>query len=354
MAVSRPTLEKIIERIIGDIDTTNPELYASIPETPMNVFATASGGIVHGVYGYTDFLFKMALPTEGGATGTYLAKWGSLYGVDQRTATAARPTVRFVATGAGVLPSGLMLRRVDGALYEILEETAFAFGDNDVVFVAVQTGEASSIDDQTVLTMTESVVNIALTGVVQGDADGEDIESESAWSARIRAKMQSEASGGNKADFIRWATDVPGVGSAWLVSTLSPYVDIRITSNDPSDLEPSVELIAAVQAVMDEKKPVPSIPIVSAPVITLRNITLTSLTPNNAATHSAVNAALRAFFDLPAFREAAATIYRTQIDAVIQGAAGVVTFTRTVPASDIVNDPDEISDLGTVSLPAIP
>lgn len=353
MSVSRPSLDTIIARIIGDIDTTRPDLYASIAETPMNVFATADGGIVHGLYGYADHLFKMSLPIEGGAEGVYLDRWGALEGVPRLPETNATPTVRFSATGTGTLTAGVIATRADGVAYMIQEATAYIVGLNEIVFVATEAGAASSLSEGDLLTLTESFVGIALVGEVVADADGEDVEGDAAYGARIRAALQTKAQGGSRTDFVAWAKEVPGVGDAWVVPSLSPYVDVRILSNDPEDLEPSVELIAAVQAHLDEVAPWPSIPIAAGGVVVARNVTITALTPNTAATHSAIAAALEAFFSLPAFRQSGTTIYLTQLDAAVQNATGVTTFTRTVPAANIVNGATEVSILGTLSLPAI-
>lgn len=354
MAVERPSLDALVERIIGDIDSTNPELYASVPKTPMNVFATAEAGLIHGLYGYADFLFRMALPLEGGASGLFLDRWGALLGITRRPASAATPTIRFVATSSGTISAGVTVRRSDGLLYEIGDATAFSSGNNDVMFIATETGVASSIADGATVTLTEAITGLALTGTVQGDADGEDEESDADYGGRIRDRLRSTPQGGSEADYIAWALAVTGVGYAWLVDTLSPFIDIRIVSNDEADLTPSPALITAVQAYIDERRPVTAIPTVSAPTITERAVTLTSLTPNTASTQAAVTAALETFWAQVAVRQPGTTVYLTALDAAIQNASGVTTFTRTVPAADITNDPDEISVLGVVTLPAIP
>ena len=353
MAVERPTLDALVERIIGDIDSTNPELYASVPKTPMNVFATAEAGLIHGLYGYADFLFRMSLPIEGGATGTFLDRWGALLGVTRKAATYAKPTIRFVATTSGTVPAGVTVRRADGFTYEIAAESAFDSGNNDLMFVATEVGSTGSIPDGSTVTLTESIVGMALTGEVQGDVEGTDEEGDQAYLVRIQDRLRSQPQGGSEADYLQWALSVSGVGYAWLVDTFPPFVDIRIVTDDEADLAPSSELLASVQAVIDEKKPVTAIPIVSAPTITERAVTLTSLTPNTASVHAAVTAALETFMALPAVRQPGSTIYRTAIDATIQNAAGVVTFTRTVPAADIVNGADEMSVLGVVTLPSL-
>lgn len=345
MTVARPTLAEIITRHVDDIDSTNPELLAKITSSPMNVFARASAGLAHGLYGYTDSLFLQSLPTT--ASGAYLDRWGSLLGVQRLQPTKARPVGRFVTAGSYTATAGDILRRGDGVLYEVVGDTTVASPYTDVNLIAVDAGADGSVLDGAALVITPAITGIDTAVVVQGDADGEDIEEDEAYRLRVLARLQTPPQGGSEADYIAWAKSVAGVGNAWVVdSSTSPYVDVRIVTNDPDDLEAGVQLVQDVQDYIDSVRPVTAIPTVNTATVTEQDITITGLT---GASHADVEAALASFYASASIRVPGVTVYDTALIAAIQNVTGVISFTLTSPTGNPSYGTTEFPILGTVT-----
>lgn len=329
MAVERPTLDAIISRVVDDIDSTNPDLLVKIAQSPMNVFARATAGLSHGIYGYCDFLFRQSLPTK--ATGAYLDRWGTLLGVNRLQATKARPIGRFVTASSGSATAGDILRRGDGVLYEVLADTAVASPYTDVQLLAIEAGEDGSVLDGAALTISPSLAGIDTAVVVQGDADGEDIETDEALRVRILARLQRPPQGGSEDDYIAWARSVAGVGNAWVITSNPPHVDVRIVTNDPDDLEAGVQLIQDVQDYLDTRRQVTAIVVVDTAAVFVQNVQISGLSPDTAAIQDAVEASLEAFYASPAIRNPNVTVYETALIAAIQNTEGVTTFTLDSP-----------------------
>ena len=330
MAVERPTLDAIIARHVNDIDSTNPDLLAKITQSPMNVFARAGAGLAHGLYGYADSLFAQSLPIK--AKGAYLDRWGELLGVLRKQATKARPVGRFVTATSGSATTGDTLRRGDGIIYEVLGDVAVASPYTDVPLIAVDAGSGGSVSDGAALTISPALDAIDTAVVVQGDADGEDLETDEAYRVRILARLQAPPQGGSEADYIAWARAVAGVGDAWVIESTAPHVDVRIVTNDILDLEAGVQLIADVQAYLETKRQVTAIVVVASAAVFTQNVQISGLNPNTQAMEDAITESLTNFYSSPAIRSPGVSVYETALIAAIQNTVGVVTFTLDTPS----------------------
>lgn len=330
MAVERPTLEAIITRVVNDIDSTNPDLLVKVTQSPMNVFARATAGLSHGMYGYADFLFAMSLPTK--ARGAYLDRWGELLGLIRKQPTKARPVGRFVTATSGDAATGDTLRRGDGVIYEVMGDTAIVAPYTDVTLIAVDAGSGGSVLDGAALTISPALTSIDTAVVIQGDAEGEDVETDAAYLVRILARLQNPPQGGSEADYIAWARAVAGVGDAWVLSANPPFVDVRVITNNPADLVPDAQLILDVQTYLDTRRQVTAIVVVAAAAVFTQNVVISGLTPDTPAMKTAIEASLEDFYGAPPIRNPGVTVYETALIAAIQNTTGVVTFTLVSPA----------------------
>lgn len=138
----------------------------------------------------------------------------------------------------------------------------------------------------------------------------------------------------------------PGIGDA----------TIYFTSNTTTNAQPTAAEISAFQNHMSQFKPVHMSSgdyVLNAATAVPVNITITSLIPNNGTLKTAVNEALREWFNLEV--EPGQDILVSQLYGVIYRTTDVErgesprTFTITAPASDVTIDLDEKAVLGSVN-----
>ena len=350
MALESPTLPELITRIIGDIDSRLPELLVRIPQNPANVFATAVAGLTYGAYGYIDKQVLQILPTTADEVG--LSEWARVTQTPRKAATKAIVPVSMPITTLGtVISDGTTFRRDDGALFEVTEDLTASSDPYTFEVTAVEAGESYTVTSGTVLKLTQYKEGLGTQATATADGEGEDIENLELWRGRILEALRDADHGSAKADYIRWAKEVEGVGQAWVIDSIPPFVDIRIVSNDEEDLEAGAPLIASVQAYMDDddRKPVNAVPLVDSATVTAQPFTFGALSPNNAATQAAITAALTTL--LKAIRTPGRTLYRNEAIAAVVNTGVVTSFTLTVPSGDVSYGTVEIPTLGVITFP---
>lgn len=350
MPLSSPTLEELVTRIVGDIDSRLPSLFARIPQNPANVFAQAVAGLTYGAYGYIDQRVKQILPTTADEEG--LSEWSRVTQTPRKAATkAVVPVSMTITTLNTVISEGSTFRRSDGALYEVLADLTASTNPFTFEVTAVETGAAYSVTSGTVLALTEYVQGLGTSATATADGDGEDIEDLELWRGRVLEALRDAAHGGARNDYIRWAKEVEGVGNAWVVDSTPPFVDLRIVTNDEDDLEAGAPLIASVQAYVDDddRKPVNAVPVVLSAIVNAQAVTFSALSPNTDAVKDAITEALTTL--LKAIRAPGRTLYRNEVIAAVVNTGVVTSFTMTVPASDVTYGAAEIPTLGVVTFP---
>ena len=147
-----------------------------------------------------------------------------------------------------------------------------------VNIISVNVGQAQNLLEGAELTISSPPSGIDSTALVYGDdvKDGKNEESEAEASARILARMRAAIRGGTKEDYDQWAIEAdPSVSSAntlrfafgfgtvaVVITAGTTDIDAALDNGDPVILEPSDEVIAAVQTYIDAKRPVTACPTV--------------------------------------------------------------------------------------------
>ena len=101
---------------------------------------------------------------------------------------------------------------------------------------------------------------VNLTGLTdyhsEAAAGGTDAESDAALLARIRERVQRPPTSGNGYQYRQWAMEVAGVGSAKVVELPGGPGTVGVTLVDSNDRAPSEEIVEAVEAHIEEERPV--------------------------------------------------------------------------------------------------
>jgi uncharacterized phage protein gp47/JayE len=348
MPFSRPTLADLIERSINDIEARLPGVDAKLRRSNLNVLSRVHAGAVHGLYGYLDWLSRQVIYDT--AEAEILDRWATIWlSQPRKAATPATGNVTFVGTNGALVPSGTVLLSADGTEYSTSSGGVIS-GTATVAAVAYVAGVGGNADAGASLNMVLPISGINGTATIAagGMTGGSDIESDTSLRARLIARIQQPPHGGSEHDYIAWALEVPGVTRVWVYpqeNGLGTVVVRFMRDGDASPIPDTAE-VAAVQAYIDERRPVTAMVGVVAPVAAPLNFTILP-TPNTAAVKAAIEAELADLLLREA--EPGGTILLSHIRAAISTAAGETNYTMTAPSADVTHTTGQIATMGTLT-----
>lgn len=328
MPAPRPSLVDVRRRVAADVAAAlgrGPLLERSL----LSLLAQSVAGAAHSLYGFQDWVFAQTFPDS--AEREQLDRWGDLYGVPRRGASYAEGGVTIRGAIGLTLPTATRFVRDDGLEYEVLEDktvppTSLTV---EVRVRALEAGVAANAEPGVELRLASPVAGFSPVGVVAAGelAGGADVESDEQLRARLIARLRSPGQGGNQADYVRWALEVPGVSRAWCHPLLNGFGTVGVSfmrDGDP-DPFPAPEAVAQVQAYIDERRPVGMLGIeVFAPTPKALNLQI-EIEPDSVQIRQLVSAAIA---DLlfreggPAPRQATTFLPISRISEAISSVAG--------------------------------
>jgi uncharacterized phage protein gp47/JayE len=352
MPFSRPTLPELIERAAADMEVRLPGADARLRRSNLNVLARVHAGAVHGIYGHQDYIARQILPDT--ADSEILDRHASIWGIARKAAAAAKGNVTFTGTNGTVIPVASLLLRADGAEFTTDAEATIAAGTATAAVTAEVPGAAGSTDQNTPLTMSSPVVgaNAVATVAAGGIAGGTDIEDDDELRARVIDRIQQPPHGGAEFDYLTWAKEVAGVTRAWVfpMELGLGTVTLRfVRDDDVASIIPDAGEVSAVQAYIDERRPVTAQETVVAPVAVPLNFTFTLLDLNSQAVKDAITAELKDLLRREA--KPGGSILLSHIRETISLAAGENNYTLTVPAADVAHAVGQIAIFGAIVWP---
>lgn len=199
----------------------------------------------------TQLFSKFAFISQ--AEGQYLDLKAEEHGLTREAATPAVGSVTFTGTNGTVIPAGtrVMTESVGGESGQVYSTDAVATitsGTTVTVPVTAEAaGSAGNVDAGAVTLLVAGVPGI--TGITNALplAGGSDTESDSELRARLLVHVKNPSAGGNRADYVRWANEVEGVGAVSVVPTRDGAGTVSVAVLDESMLPASETLVNAVQ-----------------------------------------------------------------------------------------------------------
>ena len=231
MPYSRPTLTALRDNAIQDVaasriydattgQTVNPVL---LQFDPLTILAKVMAGLTYEEFGYLDYISLQATPFT--ATDETALGWGALVGITPKPATPAAATVIWsnLTSSAVDVPLGTEFARADQVSYSSTADVVIpAFGTVNIPVQADVAGAAGTIAAGATLTMSSPIAGLPVTGLVGNSvAPGADNETPDQFRARYLQRYAAPPQGGAGADYIEWATAVPGVTRAWVLSDVN-------------------------------------------------------------------------------------------------------------------------------------
>lgn len=349
-----PSIPTLRERILADlqarIDTTTPWLPVSL----LSILAWILAGIAYGLHVAIATYARLSLPDSDDPE--VIGWWAEVLALPRVPASVASGAVTFTGEDAAVVPAATLLVGTSGSQFALDADVEIVAGSGAGTVTAVEPGLAGNQAAGTTLTLLAPVagVNSSVAVAAGGLAGGADIESESAWSARIVDRLRTPPQGGSLADYARWTKEAhPTVTDVWPVSNgygAGTVVVRFMTYGATANGIPPPQVVDAVYAYIDARRPAGMQGLfVLAPVAKPLDVTFSSLTPNTQAVRDAVLAELQALVRRAA--QPGAALPLSQIDEAVSLAAGETDHVIAVPALTPTCEPGEIFVLGTVTWP---
>lgn len=344
----RPSLGELITRAAADIEAAIPGADARLRRSNLAVLSKMHAGAVHGLYGYLDWLSRQLMVDT--AEAEYLERYAATWGVLRLPASFAAGAVTFTGSAGAVVPAGTLVRRADGATYAVDADVTLTAGSVDAVCTATESGAAGNTLAGAAMQLVQPVAGVNGQAVVAagGITLGADVESDAALRARLVARIQQPPMGGAAYDYVAWALQVPGVTRAWCypLEDGPGTVTVRFVRDNDVSFIPDGAEVAAVQAYIDERRPVTAQVTVAAPAAVALNMSIT-LTPNTLAVRTAVQAELTDMIRREG--KPGGTLLLSHLREAISVAAGETNHVLTAPTADVTHTSNQIPVLGTIT-----
>jgi uncharacterized phage protein gp47/JayE len=365
MPFARPNLTQLRDTAVQDIVTSGvPGLDGLLRNAVLRVLAWCIAGLTYSLYGFLDWISLQSVPWS--ATDEHLEAWAALIDVYRIDATAATGAAQFTGGPNIVVVAGTALRRQDGTPYvSTVEVTTDATGIVLVPFIAAVTGEFTNCDDGTPIALDPPPAGINSGGATVGPTlGGTDQETQSALRTRMLREYAAPPHGGSDADYVEWATRVPGCTRAWTIAeaqgpgTVMVFVMFDVVHASTGGLPIGTDGAASLEyrantatgdqlAVADAiwpRQPVTALVYVSAPVALQVTVTIKDLSPNTAEERSAIVASLNDMFLQTA--EVGGTIWPSDVYEAVLTTPGVRHFEVLAPSAPITALPGQLPIMG--------
>lgn len=344
MAYDIPTLTEIYDRITADINSRFPGADARSRRSLLGVLAAVKAALAWGLYRFLAWIAKQLFVAT--ADDEALARHADFYGVPRKAATYATRTIRVTGTAGKVVDKGTRWRRGSVAEFVTVDDALISATTVDVLVRATSAGADGNATVGELMSIVVSVKGITSSATVVATGDeGYDQETIEDWRERTAEVRRKPGRGGDQGDYVIWAKEVPGVTRAWCypLEAGAGTVVVRFSTDGATTHgKPSDASIAAVQAHLDEVRPVTARSVLAAGWYEAPINFSIGVAP---ARRSAVAAGLAALFARDA--SPGATMRIARLRAAVSAAAA--DYTMPNPSADQVHGPGEMPTLGTIT-----
>lgn len=347
MPFQRPTLTELVDRARDDFDGRIPGADSRLRRSVLDVLARMHAGAMNGLYGLLDFMWRQIFPDT--AEAEQLARWAAIWGVTRKAATPAIGNVTLTGTNGAEVPIGSPIIRGDGAEYVTKAAATIAGGTATVAIEAVVAGSSGNSLAGSKLIFSSPVAGVnaeaivALGGLISGAAE----EDDELLRGRLLTRIQQPPHGGNKADYLAWALEVPEVTRAWVYPSELGVgtVSVRFVMDGREDIIPELADVDLVDDYIADRRPVTAQVHVFAPVAVGIAFTVRAVPPS-AEVEAAIEEELKDLLRREA--EPGGTILISHIREAISLAAGEIDHEVIAPNANLVFEPGQLPVFGSV------
>lgn len=352
MPFNVPSFEQIRDGILRDIVNQKPQAVTGA-DSDFRIRANASAAATEGLYQHQTWIARQMFAHL--ADPDILERHAATYLITRKPANAATGTITFTASPGAIIPVGTECKALDESVYITTEEGMMpvGFSSMDLPAAASVAGLAGNQENGSTVTLTSAPAGVLSNAVIYTMTGGTDTESDASLLARLLHRLRYPPAGGNQYDYERWALEVPGITQAFCypVRRGVKTVDVAVLSNGAP---PSADLLAAVQAYIDDARPAGGGFMAISPTPVAVDITAT-LTLRAGYTIEQVTtqaqALLAAYFST--FKPGDTAI-KNRIFSLLADTEGVIDYTPTAPVANVLTVVNEVECtipvLGTLTL----
>lgn len=334
---TRPTLKQLHERIGGDFSGRLLDGATPSSRSVIGVLSKVWAGAAHSLHALLEWTFAQVFPDA--AEGAYMERWARIWGLYRKDPAAATGVVTVTGIDGAVVPSGtLYLHQASQQRYIVQADATLAAGVATVPLAAETAGTAANLAPGEQLTLIAPIAGVTSAAQVgtDGIVGGVELETDDSLRERLLARLRQPPRGGSKADYEKWALEVPGVTRAWCyphgegVGTVS----LAFVCDDAVDGPiPSATMVQRVQEHIEPLRPATVREFLAfAPEVLPVEVRL-KVSPDTEAVRAAVRAEL---VDLIAREgEPGAVIPLTHIHEAISISAGEQDHRLLAPLDDV-------------------
>lgn len=305
------------------------------------------------LYAYCDWTMNQSFPQT--ATGEYLDYHGELRGMERKAGESATGSIRFtpesgrtqaVTISAGTVCTTAGLVRFVTTADCVISATA-TYGDASARAESV--GEAGNVVAGSITSMPSPPSWILSCTNLAAFEGGSEEENDDTFRTRILDSYARLPNGANAAFYQERALAVDGVVGATVIPRVDGVGTVGVAIAPESGL-PSDDLIAVVQADLEEVREIAVTVSVVCPTIVTCNFSIT-LYPKTTTTFdlasTAVRTAITGYFS---GERLGSSILLAEIGNLIYSTGLVTNYHITTPSSDVEMELDELPTLGTITL----
>lgn len=196
-------------------------------------------------------VLRMAFPQS--ATGVYLEYLGEFKGLYKNEATYSNGNIQITGTIGREIEAGSLFgtpstSEKQSIQFKVLENVTIDSNSNATLKAQCTTvGTIGNVAANSITILISKIDGIKLVNNAEGFTGGTDIEDEEHFRARVMAADQEEHLSGSDSDYVKWALEVDGVGSAYPIEEWNGPGTVKLLILDKNGQPATQTLIKAVQ-----------------------------------------------------------------------------------------------------------
>lgn len=177
-------------------------------------------------------------------------------GIVRKKGTAAYGQATFTGSEGTAIPKDTLIQTEGGLQYKTIKETSIKGGVGLANIVSAEAGSKYNVPSNTIVQLPIQVAGVIKVSNVNPTIGGNDVEDDEGLLKRYLLKVKKPSTGGNKYDYMKWATEVDGIGGAKVFPIWKGNGTVKLCVIDSNNQSASEELVLAVKNHVEELRPI--------------------------------------------------------------------------------------------------